>query len=147
MIDAVLDAQNNKQAQGKGPMAELEHWRERRAALYTLYEQLSCPLAKKIVVVLETSQSHVIDVFRNHYNELAKLSIEAQDNVKVEFVVDHSHVPVLVYIGASFQDSRLWISDRDSGYDAIIDECVAYDVDYITLLQLRRDNGTIDGEN
>lgn len=39
--------------QGKGPLAEIEFWRERNASLGSLYEQLNTPQAKKVVATLE----------------------------------------------------------------------------------------------
>ena len=35
-----LEAQANKKRMGNGPLAEIDYWRERNAALSALYEQL-----------------------------------------------------------------------------------------------------------
>lgn len=50
-ISSALETQMAKQPIGKGPLAEIEHWRARNAALSTLCEQLNTPNARKMLEV------------------------------------------------------------------------------------------------
>ncbi|KAL3928386.1 MAG: hypothetical protein SGPRY_002407, partial [Prymnesium sp.] len=50
-ISSALETQMAKQPLGKGPLAEIEHWRARNAALSTLCEQLNTPNARKMLEV------------------------------------------------------------------------------------------------
>eukprot|EP00965_Chrysotila_dentata_P013841 459070-Pleurochrysis_carterae.AAC.1 len=52
-INSALEAQLAKQPVGKGPLAEIEFWRARSAALSTLCEQLNTPNARRMLEVLE----------------------------------------------------------------------------------------------
>lgn len=53
MLGSALQKEAEKAPQGKGPLAEIEFWRERNASLGSLYEQLNTPQAKKVVATLE----------------------------------------------------------------------------------------------
>jgi hypothetical protein len=46
-------------ATGKGPLAEIDFWRERNAALSSLFEQLNLPNVRKMIEVLETAPNVV----------------------------------------------------------------------------------------
>ena len=48
-ISQALEAQQNKKRQGNGPLAEIDYWRERNAALSALYEQLKVRACTAIV--------------------------------------------------------------------------------------------------
>lgn len=81
-IAALIEQQQGKTAGGKGPLAEIEFWRARNAALSTISEQLSTPNVRRMLEVLEASDSGVLPNFKFAFGELQKLSIEAKDNVK-----------------------------------------------------------------
>jgi hypothetical protein len=53
LLGSALQKEAEKAPQGKGPLAEIEFWRERNASLGSLYEQLNTPQAKKVVATLE----------------------------------------------------------------------------------------------
>lgn len=42
-----MQRESQKQPAGKGPLAEIEFWRERNAALSSLHEQLNLPLVSQ----------------------------------------------------------------------------------------------------
>ena len=81
-IAMALETQLAKQPVGKGPLAEIEHWRARAAALSTLYEQLNTPNARRMIRVLEKAESSLLSGFNYQFSELEKRYIEAKDNVK-----------------------------------------------------------------
>ena len=74
-----------KAATGKGPLAEIEYWRDRNAALSSLYERLNSVEARDMVRVLEVAPhvgGAVVSNYRLAMAELTKLYAEAKDNVK-----------------------------------------------------------------
>ena len=71
-IAMALEAQLQKQPVGKGPLAEIEHWRARAAALSTLYEQLNTPNARRMINVLEKAESSLLSGFNYQFAELEK---------------------------------------------------------------------------
>ena len=81
-IATALESQLAKTPQGKGPLAEIEHWRNRAAALSTLYEQLNTPNARRMIKVLEKAESSLLSGFAFQFSELEKRYVEAKDNVK-----------------------------------------------------------------
>jgi dynein heavy chain len=85
-IQRIVEQEMGKVPTGKGPLAEIEFWRSRSAALSTLYEQLNLPHVKRVISVLEQassrSESDAFHDFDQQLKELAKLHIEAKDNVK-----------------------------------------------------------------
>eukprot|EP00741_Cyanophora_paradoxa_P015322 tig00000194_g14791.t1 len=81
-IASVIEQQLQKKPLGKGPLAEIEFWRDRNAALSTLYEQLNLPNVKKMLEVLEMNDSQLLPGFKYQMGELMKYYIEAKDNVK-----------------------------------------------------------------
>jgi dynein heavy chain len=68
----------------KGPLAEINYWRDRNAALSSLYEQLNLPNVKRMVTVVEVGSTDInlIASFKSQFGELTKLYVEAKDNVK-----------------------------------------------------------------
>ena len=62
-IAMALETQLAKTPQGKGPLAEIEHWRNRAAALATLYEQLNAPNPRRMIRVLEKAESGLLSGF------------------------------------------------------------------------------------
>jgi len=81
-IAATLDAQTAKRPIGRGPLAEIDFWRARAAALSTLCEQLQTPNSRRMVEVLERCDSQLLPAFHTQYSELEKRYVEAKDNVK-----------------------------------------------------------------
>ena len=81
-IAAAVQAQEGKTKVGRGPLAEIEFWRARNAALSSLYEQLNAPNARRMVEVIEKVDSQLLPDFRYQFGVLEKVYIEAKDNVK-----------------------------------------------------------------
>ena len=77
-IQAALDAQQKKVPQGRGPLAEIDYWRERNASLSALYEQLKLPRVKQFLELFQHVDSS-IEYFRQDLN---KYYTEAKDNVR-----------------------------------------------------------------
>jgi len=73
-IASALETQLAKQPVGKGPLAEIEFWRARNAALSTLCEQLNTPNARRMLEVLERVESQLLSGFYGFYGELAPRS-------------------------------------------------------------------------
>ncbi len=48
-----MQRESEKQPAGKGPLAEIDFWRERNAVLSALYEQLNLPHVKRLIAVVE----------------------------------------------------------------------------------------------
>ena len=71
-IASALETQLAKQPVGKGPLAEIEFWRARNAALSTLCEQLNTPNARRMLEVLERVESQLLSGFYGFYGELAR---------------------------------------------------------------------------
>lgn len=66
----------------KGPMAEIEFWRNRNSSVSALFEQLNISLAHKIIDILNATGSPITADFEYQFSELNKLYTEAKDNVK-----------------------------------------------------------------
>lgn len=82
VIASVVEHEQCKQVQGDGPLAEIEFWRERNAALSSLYEQIRMPHVQQMVKVLGVVEANMLPTFQYHFSELTKLCVEAKDNVK-----------------------------------------------------------------
>ena len=82
VISTTVDEQLKKQPQGKGPLAEIDFWKERNSALSAIYEQLKLPVVQEILVVLKAANSPSYSNFEYHRSELNKYYLEAKDNVK-----------------------------------------------------------------
>jgi dynein heavy chain len=81
-IKNIVSKQVRAEPEGKGPMAEIEFWRNQNAALSALYEQIHGDTAKKMEKVLATASSSTLDEYLNCCNELNRLYVEAADNIK-----------------------------------------------------------------
>eukprot|EP00003_Mantamonas_plastica_P033032 TRINITY_DN926_c0_g2_i1.p1 TRINITY_DN926_c0_g2~~TRINITY_DN926_c0_g2_i1.p1 ORF type:complete len:434 (-),score=114.13 TRINITY_DN926_c0_g2_i1:101-1366(-) len=81
-ISTAVEFQLDQKPKGPGPLAEIEHWRDRNASLSTLYEQLSTPTVKKILEILKAVESQNLMFFTYQFGELTKFYMEAKDNVK-----------------------------------------------------------------
>ncbi|KAF1336483.1 Dynein heavy chain, partial [Globisporangium splendens] len=78
----VVDQEMRKTRKRKGPLAEIEFWRERNATLSTIYEQIDMASVQKMIKLLELVEASMLLTFKCHFSELSKLYIEAKDNVK-----------------------------------------------------------------
>ena len=83
-IQSVLESMNAQRKTGsnKGPLAEIEYWRQRNATLSTVFEQVSMPKLQRMLDVLRLRDSAGLDQFDAHYGELTRKYVEAKDNVK-----------------------------------------------------------------
>nr|Q9SMH3.1 RecName: Full=Dynein-1-alpha heavy chain, flagellar inner arm I1 complex; AltName: Full=1-alpha DHC; AltName: Full=Dynein-1, subspecies f [Chlamydomonas reinhardtii]CAB56598.1 1-alpha dynein heavy chain [Chlamydomonas reinhardtii] len=84
VLASVLQRESQKHPTGKGPLAEIEFWRERNAVLSSLYEQLNLPQVKRMILVVEkgSDDRNLMAGFKSQLGELTKLATEARDNVK-----------------------------------------------------------------
>ncbi|CAG5126036.1 unnamed protein product, partial [Candidula unifasciata] len=96
-MQAALENLQQRNRQGNGPLAEIDYWRERNAALSALLEQLKMPKV-----------AHMIDIhiaadgdFEDLQSELNKYYIEAKDNVRFLSTLER-HFKNVTY-GASFR--------------------------------------------
>ena len=84
-LQSTISAEKEKTVPGRGPLGEIEFWRDRNAALSSLFEQLNTPRVRGMVEVMEKSPhvgAKTIEAFRVQFAELTKLYIETKDNVK-----------------------------------------------------------------
>ena len=82
---------------GNGPLAEIDYWRERNAALSALYEQLKAPRVQRFMEVY----SRVDLSFEYLRQDLGKFYMEAKDNVRFLSTLER-HFKNVTH-GASFQ--------------------------------------------
>ena len=82
LVASVVEAENAKRPRTKGPLAEIEFWRQRNAALSALYEQIQMPHVQQILKVLKLADAQAVSSFSYNFGELQKLYVEAKDNVK-----------------------------------------------------------------
>eukprot|EP00899_Mesostigma_viride_P018540 jgi/Mesvir1/26688/Mv20468-RA.1 len=84
VLSSAIQRETQKVPLGKGPLAEIEFWRERNAALSSLYEQLNLPNVKNMLAALEmgSSDANLMQGFKTQFAELTKLYLEAKDNIK-----------------------------------------------------------------
>uniref|UniRef100_A0A2K6USE2 Dynein axonemal heavy chain 10 n=1 Tax=Saimiri boliviensis boliviensis TaxID=39432 RepID=A0A2K6USE2_SAIBB len=81
-ISSAVEAQLKKTPQGKGPLAEIEFWRERSATLSALHEQTKLPVVRKVLDVIRESDSMLVANLQPVFTELFKFHTEASDNVR-----------------------------------------------------------------
>lgn len=74
---------------GARPMQEVEFWRGRNATLSAVYEQLSQPAVKAMLVPLELSREPALEPFKANFTQLSKAHVEARDNVKFLNTLEH----------------------------------------------------------
>lgn len=82
LVANVVEQEVNKRPKGKGPLAEIDFWRQRNAALSALYEQINLEKVQKMLKVLQLTEAPMLHPFNAHFSELSKLYVEAKDNVK-----------------------------------------------------------------
>ncbi|KAL4108550.1 hypothetical protein PRIC1_000265 [Phytophthora ramorum] len=81
-VASVVEQETRKTPKRKGPLAEIEFWRERNATLSTIFEQINMPAVQKMLKLLELVEASMLLTFKYHFSELSKLYVEAKDNVK-----------------------------------------------------------------
>lgn len=81
-VASVVEQEARKTPKRKGPLAEIEFWRERNATLSTIFEQINMPTVQKMLKLLELVEASMLLTFKYHFSELSKLYVEAKDNVK-----------------------------------------------------------------
>ena len=96
-ITNALEAQQRKTPQGNGPLAEIDYWRERNAALSALYEQLRLPRVQMFLDIF----GNVDNMFEYLKQDLNKFYVEAKDNVRFLSTLER-HFKNITH-GATFQ--------------------------------------------
>jgi dynein heavy chain len=81
-VSDLLEAQSNTSPQGKGPLAEIDYWRDRSMIFGTVYEQLHLPVVQKILSVMGELLPDLFEGFSHQHSALSKQFSEAKDNVK-----------------------------------------------------------------
>ncbi|XP_053136194.1 dynein axonemal heavy chain 10 [Hemicordylus capensis] len=82
LISSADEELQRKSPQGNGPLAEIDLWRERNATLSALTEQLKLPTVRKVLEVLKTADTGIMESLQIVINELCKHHVEAVDNVR-----------------------------------------------------------------
>jgi len=82
MMAQNIESQQAKHPVGKGPLAELEFWRERSNSLSTLCEQLTSKDSINMIKTFEMLNSSHFANFESELKELNKLWVEAKENAK-----------------------------------------------------------------
>ena len=96
-IHTALEALQKKAPHGNGPLAEIDYWRERNAALSALYEQLKLPKVRHFLEVFSHNDNS-IEYIRQDLN---KFYTEAKDNVRFLSTLER-HFKNITH-GATFQ--------------------------------------------
>ena len=84
VVQNVITEETGKHASnfGTGPLAEIEFWRNRNAALSPLFEKLHSIEIQKMLNVLKLIDAPGLSTFNYHFQELNNMFVEAKDNVK-----------------------------------------------------------------
>ena len=84
VLASAIQRESDKVPVGKGPLAEIMFWRERNAALSSLFEELNLPHVKNMIALLDqgSQDAKLLQPFKFQIGELPKLYVEAKDNVK-----------------------------------------------------------------
>uniref|UniRef100_T1JML4 Dynein-1, subspecies f n=1 Tax=Strigamia maritima TaxID=126957 RepID=T1JML4_STRMM len=77
-----IQQQKAKVPFGKGPLAELDYWRERNAGFSTMMEQLQVPEVQKILHILTVNEHPAYQNFLMNFSELNRNYLEAKDNIR-----------------------------------------------------------------
>ncbi|XP_035829687.1 dynein heavy chain 10, axonemal isoform X2 [Aplysia californica] len=96
-IRMALDQLQQKKQQGNGPLAEIDFWRERNAALSALVEQLRIPKVEHMIDIHIAADGDFDEI----RTELNKYYVEAKDNVRFLSTLER-HFKNVAH-GASFQ--------------------------------------------
>jgi dynein heavy chain len=81
-ISNLVESETVKIPRNSGPLAEIEFWRERSAAMCMIYEKMNMPDVQLMLKVLEVIDAPMMPDFKFHFSELNSLYMEAKDNVK-----------------------------------------------------------------
>nr|XP_054773560.1 dynein axonemal heavy chain 10-like [Lytechinus pictus] len=104
-IASAVEVQLKKTPHGNGPLAEIDFWRERNAALSALSEQIKMPKVKKMLDILAKKDAMgdhaILQSFDLNRAELNKYYVEAKDNVRFLSTLER-HFKNLTH-GAGFQ--------------------------------------------
>ncbi|XP_071880489.1 dynein axonemal heavy chain 10 isoform X1 [Anas platyrhynchos] len=82
LISAALEEQLKRVPQGNGPLAEIDFWRERHAALSGLTEQTKLPGVEKVLAILQEAESECSKDLQAVLSDLRKHHVEALDNAR-----------------------------------------------------------------
>uniref|UniRef100_A0A8C3GNJ8 Dynein axonemal heavy chain 10 n=1 Tax=Cairina moschata TaxID=8855 RepID=A0A8C3GNJ8_CAIMO len=82
LISAALEEQLKRVPQGNGPLAEIDFWRERHAALSGLTEQTKLPGVEKVLAILQEAESERSKDLQAVLSDLRKHHVEALDNAR-----------------------------------------------------------------
>lgn len=82
IISDTIEDLRMKDAYGKGPLAELDSWKDKYAALNALYLQLQSDAVAHILAILKEAGSSSPSVFEVSKADLSKAFVEAKDNVR-----------------------------------------------------------------
>ena len=96
-IGTALNQQLEKTRQGSGPIAEIDFWRERNAALSALTEQLKIPLVAQMFNIYSQVETDI----ESRRPDLNKYYVEAKDNVRFLSTLER-HFKNIAH-GATFQ--------------------------------------------
>ena len=83
---------------GNGPLAEIDFWRERNAALSALYEQLKLPRVQDFLDIFALEDEQPFEILKHDLN---KVYLEAKDNVRFLGTLER-HFKNITY-GTTFQ--------------------------------------------
>ena len=98
LVDEALATQIKKLPVGDGPLAEIEFWRERNAALSAMHEQLKLPSVKAFLDIFSLVDEDLFDTLKGDLN---KYYTEAKDNVRFLGTLER-HFKNITY-GVTFQ--------------------------------------------
>ena len=101
IISSTIEEQLKKSAQGNGPLAEVDLWKEKYSALNALYLQLQTDTVFHILAILKAAVSSSHSAFEVTRVELNRYYVEAKDNVKFLGTLER-HFKNITH-GASFQ--------------------------------------------
>jgi dynein heavy chain len=73
IVSQLLTREAGKTVVGKGPMAEVDYWRERASAFSSVFEQLSTPYNKKLLAVMREAVENSAATFDVLYSDLTKM--------------------------------------------------------------------------
>jgi len=115
--------------QGDGPLAEIDFWRERNAALSALNEQLKLPtVAKMLDILAQKPDMSAISNFKMSRDELAKYYTEAKDNVRFLTTLER-HFKVQCFHFSQVIVTLNHLSSAVSDFDSVISFFVLKNVD------------------
>ncbi|XP_078467787.1 dynein axonemal heavy chain 10-like [Lampetra planeri] len=77
-----IEVELEKIPQDKGPLAEIEFWRERRTVLEALAEQLKLPAVLETLALVAKVDPVAVQTFELATSKLHELQVEAKDNVR-----------------------------------------------------------------